>query len=106
VIDDGFLPDDSTHTHPQVLKRGDAMRQIAAAGMRLVEEVPVGGEAINSQNETMFRGLRKRCAELIERFPEQKALFEDYVRRQVEENEFLEGEVECAVLAIKRDRPR
>jgi hypothetical protein len=30
----------------------------------------------------------------------------DLVRRQVEENEFLEGEVECAVLAIKRDRPR
>jgi len=102
VIDDGFLPDGSTRTHPQVLKRGEAMSQIAAAGMRLVEEVPVGGEAIRSQNETMFRDLKERCLELMRRFPERKALFEDYVRRQVEENEFLEGEVECAVLAIKR----
>lgn len=102
VIDDGFLPDDSRSTHPQVLKRGEAMRQIAAAGLRLVEEVPVGGEAIKSQNETMFRDLRKRCLELMKRYPERKALFEDYVRRQVEENEFLEGEVECAVLAIKK----
>ena len=106
VVDDGFFPDDSRSTHPQVLKRGEAMSQIAAAGMRLVEEVPVGGEAIKSQNETMFRDLRKRCLELMKRFPERKSLFEDYVRRQVEENEFLEGEVECAVLAIKRFRPR
>jgi len=102
VVDDGFFPDDSGSIHPQVLKRGEAMSQIAAAGMRLVEEVPVGGEAIKSQNETIFRDLRKRCLELIQRFPERKALFEDYVRRQVEENEFLEGEVECAVLAVKR----
>jgi hypothetical protein len=42
----------------------------------------------------------------MKRYPERKALFEDYVRRQVDENEFLEGEVECTVLAIKRDRPR
>ncbi len=102
VIDDGFLPDDSASAHPQVLKRGEAMSQIAAAGMRLVEEVSVEEEAVKSQNETMFRDLRKRCLELMARFPERKAIFEDYIRRQVEENEFLESGVECAVLAIKK----
>ncbi len=102
VIDDGFLPDDSAVAHPQVLKRGEAMRQIAAAGLRLVEEVPLGKEFIKAQDETLSRGLEKRCAELMERFPQRKALFEDYVRRQTEENEFLEGEVECAVLALKK----
>ncbi len=102
VIDDGFIPDDSPGTHPQVLKRGEAMRQIAAAGMRLIEEIPVRGESVKGRDEAMFRDLRKRCLELMERFPERKALFEDYIRRQVEENEFLEGDVECAVLAIAR----
>jgi len=102
VIDDGFLPDDSASTHPQVLKRGEAMSQIAAAGMRLVEEVPVGGETLKSQNERVFRDLRKRCLELMARFPERKALFEDYIRRQTEENAFLEDDVECAVLAVKK----
>ncbi len=102
VIDDGFLPDDSAGAHPQVLKRGEAMRQIAAAGLRLVEEVPFGKESIKTQNEALFGDLEKRCAELMERFPRRRALFEDYVRRQIEENEFLEGEVECAVLALKK----
>ncbi len=77
------------------------MRQIAAAGMRLAEEVPIGRDAVRRQNETLFRDLEKRCLELMEKFPERKAVFEDYIRRQVEENEFLEGDVECAVLAIK-----
>lgn len=102
VLDDGFLPDDSEGGHPQVLGRGEAMRQIAAAGMRLAEEVPIGRDAVKRQNETLFRDLEKRCLELMERFPERKAVFEDYIRRQVEENEFLEGDVECAVLAVKR----
>lgn len=105
VLDDGFLPDGRGGGHPQVLERAEAMRQIAAAGMRLAEEVPIGPEAVRRQNETMFRGLEKRCLELMARFPERKAMFEDYVRGQVEVNEFLEGDVECAVLAITPRRP-
>ncbi len=102
VLDDGFLPDGSGGRRPQVLERGEAMRQIASAGMRLAEEVPIGRDAVRRQNEMMFRGLEMRCRELMKRFPEQKAVLEDYIRRQVEENEFLEGDVECSVLAIKR----
>lgn len=102
VLDDGFLPDGSGDRHPQVLERGEAMKQIGAAGMRLAEEVPIGRDAVRRQNQTMFRGLEKRCRELMEKFPERKAVFEDYIRRQVEENDFLEGAVECVVLALKR----
>jgi hypothetical protein len=57
---------------------------------------------IKTQNKALFGDLEKPCAELVERFPQRKALFEDYVRRQIEENEFQEGEVECAVLALKK----
>lgn len=81
---------------------GSGPRQIAAAGLRLVEEFPVGKEFVKAQSEALFGDLEKRCAELMERFPKRKAQLEDYVRRQTEENEFLEGEVECAVLALKK----
>ena len=102
VVDDGYLPDDSAAAHPQVLKRDDLLRQIAAAGMRVVEEVPVPGEELKRLNATLFRNLERRCAELGGRRPELKDLFEGYVRRQVEENAFLEGDVVCVLLAIGR----
>jgi SAM-dependent methyltransferase len=102
VVDDGYLPDDSPQTHPQVLKRADLLRQIAAAGMRVIEEVPVPGEELKRLNETLYRGLERRCAELAGTHPELKDVFEDYVRRQMEENAFLEGDVVCVVLAIGR----
>ncbi len=102
IIDDGYLPDDSAVTHPQILKRGDMRRQIAAAGMRIVEEVPVPAGELERLNATLFRALEQRCAELAVRHPELKDVFEGYVRRQVEENAFLEGDVVCVLMAIGR----
>ncbi len=102
IVDDGYLPDDRAEVHPRVLKRGEMLRQIAAAGMRIVEEVPFASDAIKRANETMFRDLERRCAELAGAHPEMKDVFEGYVRRQVEENGFLENDVVCAVLAIGR----
>jgi hypothetical protein len=88
--------------HPQVPKRSDLLRQIAAAGMRIIEEVPVPAGALESLNETLFRGLERRCSELAGMHPELEDVFEGYVRRQVEENAFLEGDVVCVLLAIGR----
>jgi SAM-dependent methyltransferase len=102
VVDDGYLPDDAPQAHPQVPKHGGLLRQIAAAGMRVIEEVPVPGEELKRFNETLLRGLARRCAELAGTHPELKDVFEDYVRRQVEETAFLEGDVVCVVLAIGR----
>jgi cyclopropane fatty-acyl-phospholipid synthase-like methyltransferase len=102
VVDDGYLPDDSPRTHSQTLKRGEMLRQIAAAGMRVVEEVRFASEAIERADETIFRDLERRCAELARTHPELKDVFEDYVRRQAEENEFLEDDAVCVVLALGR----
>jgi SAM-dependent methyltransferase len=102
IVDDGYLPDESPAAHPEVLKRGEMLRQIAAAGMRIVEEVPVPDGALASLNETLFRALERRCAELAGLHPERKDVFEGYVRRQVEENAFLEGDVVCVLMAIGR----
>ena len=102
VVDDGYLPDDSSRAHPRVLKRGDLLRQIAAAGMRIVEEVCVADEELERLDQALSLALERRCAEFMTKCPEQKALFEDYVRLQAEESEFLKGDVVCAILAIGR----
>ena len=106
IVDDGYLPDDSAAAHPQVLKRSEMRRQIAAAGMRIVEELPAPAGELERLNATLFRGLERRCAELAGKHPESRDVFEGYVRRQVEENAFLEGDVVCVVLAIGRGPAR
>lgn len=102
VVDDGYLPDDSPHARPLILKRGEMLRQIAAAGMRLAEEVIFGRDEMAEMNGAIFRHLELRCRELMALHPDKRELFADYVRRQVEENDALENKVVCALLAIKR----
>jgi cyclopropane fatty-acyl-phospholipid synthase-like methyltransferase len=102
VVDDGYLPDDSAREYPQVLKRGEQLRQIAAAGMRLVDEWVFDRDELRRMNATLFRDLEKRCRELMDLHPEKKELFADYIRRQVEENDVLENRIVCAVLVIGR----
>jgi cyclopropane fatty-acyl-phospholipid synthase-like methyltransferase len=102
VVDDAYLPDDSPRTRPQVLKRGEMLRQVAAAGMRVVEEVRFTSDEIERADQGIFRDLERRCAELAREHPELKDVFEEYVRRQIQENAFLESEAVCVVLALKR----
>lgn len=102
VVDDGYLPDDSPHVRPPIVTRGEMLRQIAAAGMRLAEEVIIGHDEMAEMDDAIFRDLEKRCRELMALHPEKKELFEDYVRRQVEENDVLENKIVCAVMAIKK----
>jgi SAM-dependent methyltransferase len=102
VIDDGYLPDGSCYSLPHVLKRGCMLEQIAAAGMRLAEEVIFGHDEMVEMDEAIFRDLEKRCRELMALHPDKSELFADYIRRQVQENDVLENQVVCAVLAIRK----
>jgi ubiquinone/menaquinone biosynthesis C-methylase UbiE len=103
VVDDGFIPDDSPYSHPLVLKRSDMLRQVEEAGLHLAEEVPVGSDEIRDTSEVIFRDLKRRCEELMAMYPEKRGLFEDYIRRQVEENDVLRNKVVCVVMVISKD---
>lgn len=102
VVDDGWLEDDSPHTHPLLLRRRELLRQVAATGMRIVEERTFGRGEVAAADDRIFRDLERRCRELIARHPDQKTLLEGYVRRQVEENDWLENRITCAVFVMKR----
>lgn len=102
VVDDGYLPDDSPHRQPLVVRRRELLGEIDAACMRLVEETVIGAEAMQAMDEAMFRDVERRCRELIACHPDKRDLFEGYIRRQVEENDWLESRIVCAVLAIRK----
>ncbi len=102
VVDDGWIEDDSPHVHPPVLKRGEMLRQIGEAGMRIAGEVVFGREKLVEADDQLFRDLEKRCRELMELHPGQRELFANYIRRQVEENGWLENRITCAVFVMTR----
>jgi SAM-dependent methyltransferase len=103
VVDDGWIDDDSPLVHPLVPRRGELLRQVAAAGMRIVEQVVLDRGDVAASDCRLFRDLETRCRELIARHPQRRALFEGYIRRQTEENDWLENRIACAVLAIRQD---
>jgi len=104
IIDEGYFEDDSEYTHPIIRKKGEIFREIAEAGMELVDEVIIGEEDIRESDENIFENLKNRCLELAAEHPDKKELFLDYIRRQVEENAVLETGAVCSTMVIRRRR--
>ncbi|NUN09942.1 MAG: methyltransferase domain-containing protein [Ignavibacteriaceae bacterium] len=105
IIDDGFISDESSLKHPLIQRKSEIARQITEAGMEVADELLIRGEEIAGSNEDIFKRLVKRCEELMVQYPDKRKMFEDYIKRQEEENEILETKIELSVKVIvpKRD---
>ncbi len=102
VIDDGYIENSGSFTHPLILKQDELHRQIEAAGMRLVDEAIIGKNEIRYSDDQIFSCLKKRCLELMEMHPEKHNLFEAYIKKQEVENDVLENKIVCSTLVIKK----
>ena len=102
IIDDGYIENSSSFTHPLILKRNELDKQIEAAGMKLVDEVIIEKNKIRYADDQIFSSLKKRCLELIDMHPEKHNLFEAYIKKQEEENGVLENKIICSTMVIKR----
>jgi len=101
LIDDGYIQNDSTFSHPFVSKRKVVLEQISNAGMKLIDEVIIGKDFIKKTNDLIYGKLKERCKELIEKYPDKSPVFNEYIKRQQEENAALEGKIVCATMIIK-----
>jgi hypothetical protein len=45
---------------------------------------------------------KKRCNELIDKYPDKKYLFVYYIQKQIAENDVLENKVICGTLVISK----
>ncbi|MCC8145484.1 MAG: class I SAM-dependent methyltransferase [Bacteroidales bacterium] len=104
LIDDAYREDSAEFYHPAILKRSELLDQIARAEMQLVDElIPEEPEAINEEHDQEFDSIIVRCNELMEKYPEKRVLFEDYIKQQNTEYEVLEGAfVVCLTMVIKK----
>jgi ubiquinone/menaquinone biosynthesis C-methylase UbiE len=102
IIDDGYIENHSDYRHLLIQKQETIIQQIHSAGMQLIEEVIIGKDDIKDSDDYIFDNLKKRCFELIDRYPEKKKLFIEYLEKQEEENDVLENKVICSTMVIKR----
>lgn len=103
IIDDGYLEKDSDYVHPFMFKKAVIIHQITDSGMSLIDEIIIQKDQIKSSDDFIFEHLKKRCDELIEKYPDKKYLFENYIKKQEEENDVLENKVVCSTMVIKRE---
>lgn len=102
IISDAYIDDASNFSPPLLQKRSSIMEQITEAGMKLIDEITGDLDEIKSMSDDMFPRIKRRCQELIERYPENKKLFEDYIKEQEKENEILENKIICSTMVISR----
>ncbi len=101
VIDDAYTEEGSTH--PSVLPKDELLGQVRQAGMTLLAERVVSGlEETAEAYDRELALIRLRCGELAEKHPENAALFEQYVERQVEEYDVLKHRVVCSTMLFGR----
>jgi cyclopropane fatty-acyl-phospholipid synthase-like methyltransferase len=102
IVDDGYSNNDSDHTHPLIQKKANIIEQIDKAGMQLIDEAISSKDDIKNSDDHIFKNLRNRCNELINKYPEKGKLFENYIKKQEEENDVLETKVVCSTMVIQK----
>ncbi|MCG3121093.1 MAG: hypothetical protein ALAOOOJD_04047 [bacterium] len=103
IIDDGYIEDSSSFAHPLMLKKGELLQQIHAAGMQLIDAIlPSATEEQEKTYDEELHHIEKRCHELVVKYPEKANLFEMYIRQQREEYDILAHKVISATMVLKR----
>jgi hypothetical protein len=102
IIDEGYMEDDSPFAHQGIQKKGEILKQLELACMQLIDEKILPREKIKQSNKDIWGKINTRCRELMEKHMDKKHLFLNYMKKQEEENEFLENKVVCSTMVIKR----
>lgn len=102
IIDDGYIDDNSNFHNPHILRFKSIVRQIDLAGMELIGNNIATKEEVKESDNGIFENIKKRCNELAEKYPENKTLFLDYIKKQGKENEIIENQIICSTMLVKR----
>lgn len=105
IIDDAWIEDGAEFSHPLIMSRKHVLQQIEAANFKVLEVDDFEQPFVAALNEEIYAAVEKRCTELTKLFPEQKALFRNYLERQQTENEILESKVTPYIIVLKKADP-
>jgi len=97
IIDDSY---NDNSKESKIISKSSIIAQASKAGMKIIDEEIISKDEIIASNEIIFSKIKKRCEELIIKEPNNKYLFEDYIKKQIEENEVLEKDVICSTMVF------
>jgi hypothetical protein len=69
--------------------------------MELAENDIMERADIKDSDDYIFDNLKKRCYELIDKYPDKQNIFLDYIKKQEFENDVLENKVIGTTMVIK-----
>lgn len=102
IIADGYNADESSFSHPTLMKKTEVLKQISQAGMQLVDEtIYETDQETEALHRKEFTQLEKRCHELMQQHPDKQSLFAEYIENQRKEYEFIENDLICSAKVIK-----
>ncbi len=102
VVDDGYIDDGSEYSHPLAEQKSVILKQASDARMELIDEIIINKNEIKESDEHIYRNIKRRCQDLIEKHPGKRELFIDYIRKQEEENEILETKLVCSTMVFRK----
>lgn len=104
IIDNGYIENNSDFKHPLIEKRSDILKAAEKNGMDIIEEIIHNKEDIIKEEIIIYNSLKKRCLELIERHPEKRDLFLNYIKNQEYEAEVNENKIICSTMAFRKKK--
>ncbi len=102
ILDDGYLSNKSTLNSPIYFKETDFLRQIESAKMKIVDKTLLNSAYIKKSNNQIYDSIHKRVLELKEKYPEDRSIFDGYLKSQQEENALLENHITCATWLLRK----
>lgn len=101
IIDDGYIENESNFSHAHVLIKSDLRKQIADAGMQIIDEI-IANEDTSINYDTEFENIIKRCNELTFKYPDKVEIFINFCKQQKKEYYNLKNEITCSTMVVKR----
>lgn len=102
IIDDAYIDNDESSTYSQLFTKQEMLLQIDKTGMKLIDELIPDENETSLEYDNQLESLKKRCFELMEKYPEKKYLFEEYIRSQEGEYDTLKNKVVCSTMVVKK----
>lgn len=100
LIDDAYGIPGNEYEYPT---KEEWAEKIDKLGMKLVADKISDPKDIAEINNYQQPLIAKRAEELKIKFPEKRALFDDYVKSQLKECEEIENDLQCVTMLIKKN---
>ena len=104
LIDDAFLREagGAVRYRHEYLTRDEWLELLGRHGLALIAAVEGDDDAVREVNDANLRAIARRAAELAALHPDQKALFDDYLKGQEDEGADLADQVVGVTLLIQK----